>query len=56
MKGRFGFAYIRVGVTRAVHLDIVPDLTPEEFLRSFRRFIARRGLPSKIVSDNATNF
>ena len=43
-------------VTRAVHLDIVPDLTPEAFLRSFRRFIARRGLPSKIVSDNATTF
>ena len=43
-------------VTRTVHLDIVPDLTPEAFLRSFRRFTARRGLPSKIVSDNATTF
>lgn len=43
-------------VTRAVHLDIVPDLTPEAFLRSFRRFTARRGLPSSIVSDNGTTF
>lgn len=43
-------------VTRAVHLEIVPDLTPEAFLRSFRRFVARRGLPSRIVSDNASTF
>ena len=43
-------------VTRALHLDIVPDLTPEAFLRSFRRFTARRGLPSNIVSDNGTTF
>ena len=43
-------------VTRAVHLDVVPDLTPGAFLRSFRRFTARRGLPSKIVSDNGTTF
>ena len=43
-------------VTRAVHLDIVPDLTPEAFLRRFCRFISRRGLPYKIVSDNGTTF
>jgi len=43
-------------VTRAVHLDIVPDLTAEAFLRIFRRFTARRGLPLKIVSDNGSTF
>ena len=43
-------------MTRAVHLDIVPDLTLEAFLRSFRRFTASQGLPSKIVSDNGTTF
>ena len=43
-------------VTRAVHLDIVPDLTVEPFLRSFRRFTARRGLPLKIASDNGSIF
>ena len=35
---------------------MVPDLTPEAFLRHFRRFTARRGLPSKIVSNNGTTF
>ena len=29
-------------VTRAVHLDLVPDMTAETFLRSLRRFVARR--------------
>ena len=43
-------------MTRAVHLDIVPNLTSEAFLRSFRRFSASRGLPSKIVSDNGSTF
>lgn len=43
-------------VTRAVHLYIVTDLTAETFPRSFARFTARRGLPSKIVSDNGSAF
>ena len=43
-------------VTRAVHLDLVPNLISEAFVRSFRRFSARRGLPSKIVSDNGNTF
>ena len=43
-------------VTRAVHLDVVPDLTTAAFLRSFRRFTARRGSPLVIVSDNGSTF
>jgi len=43
-------------VTRAVHLNIVPGLTAEAFLRSFHRFTARRGLPLKIVSDDGSTF
>ncbi len=34
-------------VVRAVHLDLVPDMTATTFLRSFKRFTARRGLPRK---------
>lgn len=48
--------YLYTCVMRAVHLDIVPDLSPKAFLRRLRRFTARRGLPSKIVSDNGTTF
>ena len=43
-------------VTRAVHLELVEDLTAEAFLLAFRRFAARRSCPSVIISDNATNF
>ena len=42
--------------TRAVHLDLVTDLTATTFLRSFRRFIARCGTPSRMVSDNGKTF
>ena len=43
-------------VTRAIHLDLVPDLTAQAFLRSFRRLTARRGRPSVVVSDNGKTF
>ena len=35
-------------VVRALHLDVVPNLTSEGFMRSFRKFTARRGIPSTI--------
>ena len=43
-------------VTRAVHLDIVPDMTSQAFIRCFKRFTSRRGFPVRIVSDNAKTF
>ena len=41
---------------KAVHLEVVSDLTSESFIATLRRFIARRGYPSLIWSDNGTNF
>lgn len=43
-------------VTRAIYLDLVPDLTANAFVKSFRRFTARRGSPSLVVSDNGRTF
>ena len=43
-------------VSRAVHLDTVPYLTAEAFIRNFRRFAARCGLPCKLNSDNGKTF
>lgn len=43
-------------VTRAVHLEIVSDLSSKAFLDALQRFCARRGLPTDIYSDNGTNF
>ncbi|XP_050535031.1 uncharacterized protein LOC126902051 [Daktulosphaira vitifoliae] len=42
--------------TKAVHLEPVSDLSADAFMACLRRFISRRGLPSHIWSDNATNF
>ena len=41
---------------KAIHLELVTDLTTESCLEAIKRFIARRGKPSNIYSDNATNF
>ena len=43
-------------VTRAIHLDLVPSLTASAFMRSLRRFSARRGTPLLMVSDNGKTF
>ena len=47
------FALFTCCVTRAVHLELVEDMSVETFKRCLWRFIARRGLPALIVSDNA---
>ena len=41
---------------KAVHLEAVSDLTSEAFVAALRRFVARRGCPTLIWSDNGTNF
>ncbi|GFW30529.1 integrase catalytic domain-containing protein [Trichonephila clavipes] len=40
----------------AIYLELVYSLTADSFLLSLRRFIARRGRPRTIYSDNGTNF
>ena len=42
--------------TRAIHLELVTDMTTEKFLLAFRRFVSRRGLCKTIHSDNAKTF
>lgn len=36
-------------VIRAVHLDLVPDMSTSAFLRCLKRFVARRGIPQRIM-------
>ncbi|XP_039764230.1 uncharacterized protein LOC120636738 [Pararge aegeria] len=42
--------------TRAIHLEVVTDLSAQAFIAAFRRFVARRGHCSNLWSDNGTNF
>ena len=39
-----------------MHLEVVYDSSAGEFLESLMRFIARRGKPNQIISDNAAQF
>ena len=43
-------------VTKAVYLELVPNVTTSEFIRCLKRLIARRGRPKIIYSDNAKTF
>ena len=42
--------------TRGKILDLVPDTSSKQFISSFRRFIARRGCPNEMLSDNGIAF
>ncbi|CAH2093707.1 unnamed protein product [Euphydryas editha] len=41
---------------KAVHLELVTELTKEAYIAALNRFVARRGKPRSILSDNGTNF
>ena len=43
-------------LTRHVHIEVTHSLDTSSFLNALRRFIARRGNPLKVRSDNGTNF
>ena len=52
---RYGVIFTCMAV-RAIHLEIVYDLTTDSMLNAIRRFLARRGRVEKFISDNGTNF
>ncbi|GFW37350.1 integrase catalytic domain-containing protein [Trichonephila clavipes] len=47
------FVYL---ATKAVHLEVISDLTSKAFIACLKRFVARRGKPSEIFCDQGTNF
>ena len=49
-------ALFTCAVSRAIHLDLVSDLAADTFLRCFKRFTARFGIPREIKSDNSATF
>ena len=58
-KRETGKAYILLfacSLTRAIHLELLSDQTTEGFIKSFKRFIAGRGRPQKVYSDNGRSF
>ncbi|XP_055622708.1 uncharacterized protein LOC129766221 [Toxorhynchites rutilus septentrionalis] len=52
-------AYVAVFIcfsTKAVHLELVSDLSTAKFIQALRRFISQRGFCAEIHSDNGRNF
>jgi hypothetical protein len=41
--------------TRSIHLETSTSMEARDFLFAFRRFCARRGVPSQVLSDNAAH-
>ncbi|CAG7825479.1 unnamed protein product, partial [Allacma fusca] len=52
---RYGVIFTCLSL-RAIHLELAPDLTTDAAINAVRRFIARRGTPASLWSDNGTNF
>ena len=42
--------------TRGIHIEMAYDMTTDSFLNAFWRMTYRRGTPTKVVSDNGSNF
>ena len=58
-KGKEGKAYILLyacSLTHGVYLELLPNMETSECLNSLQRFIARRGRPEHIYSDNRATF
>ena len=43
-------------VTKAIHLDLMSNMSTEQFLLGFRRFLSMHGEIKEIISDNASQF
>ncbi|UYV82773.1 hypothetical protein LAZ67_22000808 [Cordylochernes scorpioides] len=58
LKGnkKYWIAIFTCATYRAIHLELCTSLTTETFIGAMRRFVARRGRPSTIYSDNGLNF
>lgn len=41
---------------KAVHVEVVSDMTADAFLSALDRFVARRGIPDDLYSDCGTNY
>lgn len=56
VEGKAHVLLYECSLTRALYLEVLPNMETSEFLKRFKRFIARRGTPAKVYSDNGKTF
>ena len=54
-RKRWGAMFVCM-VSRAIHIEVVHDLTTDSFINAYRRFISRRGPIRQLRCDRGTNF
>jgi hypothetical protein len=55
-EGKSYIVLYACSLTRAVYIDLLGSLSTDEFIRSLKGFIARKGRSEKIYSDNGKTF
>ncbi|GFV18234.1 transposable element Tcb2 transposase [Trichonephila clavipes] len=58
-KGIYHKCYVAIFIcfiTKAIHIEVVTELTTEATIATLKRFFSRRGKSTSICTDNATNF
>ena len=55
-EGKAYLVLYACSLTQGVYLDLLPSLETDKFLTSLKGFIARRGRPQVIYSDNGSTF
>ena len=56
VEGKAYLVLYACSLSRALHLEVLPNLETVAFLGSLKRLVARRGRPAKIFSDNGRTF
>ena len=55
VRKRYGVIFTCLA-SRAVHIEVADSLDTSSCISALRRFIARRGQPEELLSDNGTKF
>lgn len=56
MGKKFYILLLNCGITRAIQFELCESLSLSDFMFAFRRFVDRRCMPRKVLSDNAKTF
>ena len=56
VEGKAYLVLYACSLSRAMHLEVLPNQETTTFLGSFKRMVARRGRPAKVFSDNGKTF